>query len=218
MNRRHILLSTLGLATAASLPFAAGFAERLIAPAAAQDVPPDAISENDRVLGDPDAPVTIIEYSSLTCPHCAAFHGQTLPQIKENWINPGRASFVMRHFPLDQIAARAAMVANCFEGDTFFAFLDSLFATQRAWATSEDPIAALGQAARIAGMDQATFESCVQDESELNSILEGMLVGRDEVGVESTPSFLINGDLVRGNIGYERFNEALEEAEDNAST
>ena len=214
MKRRHILLSTLGFAAATSLPFGG----RAIMPALAQGLPPEAISETDKVLGDPDAPVTIIEYASLTCPHCAAFHAQTLPQIKENWITPGRASFVLRHFPLDQVAARAAMVANCFEGDTFFAFMDSLFATQRAWATAENPIAALGQAARIAGMDQETFESCVQDDSELDSILEGMLVGRDEVGVQSTPSFLVNGEMVRGNIGYESFNEKLELAEDKAST
>lgn len=215
MNRRHILLSTLGAAAALALP---GGALRLAAPALAQATAPQMIGEGDRVLGDPGAPVTIIEYASLTCSHCAAFHNETLPSIKESWITPGRASLVLRHFPLDQLALRAALVADCFEStNTFFGFMDSLFATQRSWVTAPDPIAALGQAARIAGMDQETFDRCVQDDSAADSIIQGMLVGRDEVGVSSTPTFLVNGSLVRGNVGLERFEEALSEAEAAAS-
>ncbi|MEJ2016678.1 MAG: thioredoxin domain-containing protein [Limibacillus sp.] len=96
-------------------------------PAQAQTANAALVSDTDRVLGDPEAPVTILEYSSLTCPHCASFHTQTLPQVKEEWIDTGKAKLVYRHFPLDRLALYAAMTASCLPTDrAYFAFLDVL--------------------------------------------------------------------------------------------
>ena len=109
MNRRNILL------TATAIAAAAPFVTRLtgVTPAQAQTANAALVSDTDRVLGDPEAPVTILEYSSLTCPHCASFHTQTLPQVKEEWIDTGKAKLVYRHFPLDRLALYAAMTASC---------------------------------------------------------------------------------------------------------
>ena len=120
------------------------------------------VHEQDRILGDAGAPVTIIEYSSLTCPHCASFHTGTLPKIKSDWIDTGKARLVYRHFPLDGVALRAAAVANCLEGPRHFTFLDALFKNQQRWSRAEDPIAALGNIYPAAS--RALPEQAVLDE------------------------------------------------------
>jgi protein-disulfide isomerase len=175
------------------------------------------IFEDDRILGDPAAPVTIVEYSSLTCPHCAAFHRETLPQVKSEWIDSGRARLVFRHYPLDQLALRAAAVANCVPGDGFFGFLDVLFQNQDKWARAQDPMAAIGQYAALAGLDSATVDRCLNDQAAIDRILEKQTDGRDKYNIASTPSFVVNGTPVVGNRPYEEFNSALEEAATEAS-
>ena len=165
MTRRNILL--MGLASATLLAAAPGL--RLVSVARAQE---PAIYDDDRILGSPDAPITIIEYSSLTCPHCASFHKDTLPQLKEEWIETGRARLVYRHFPFDGLGLRAALVANCMEGNLHFVFLDALFKGQEKWARSQDPIGSLARIAGLAGMDKATFDRCIADQEEMKMILE----------------------------------------------
>lgn len=205
MERRKILragsaLAVLATTGAIALPFDQARAE------------PGALYDDDRILGEADAPVTIIEYSSLTCPHCAAFHENTMPGIKENWIAQGKARLVYRHFPLDGLALRAAAVANCFEGKRHFTFLEALFDAQRSWAGSEDPLADLAQLARLAGMDQSTFDSCVADESEFNRILERVKDAQSVYDVRSTPTIIVNGKKVTGTMSYEDFDKVLSEA------
>lgn len=173
--------------------------------------------DDDRILGDAAAPVTILEYSSLTCPHCAAFHRETLPRVKTEWIESGRARLVYRHYPLDQVALRAAAAANCVPGDGFFGFMDVLFQNQEKWAGSQDPFAAVGQYAALAGLDKATYEKCLSDEAVIDRILERQADGRDKYNVTSTPTFVINGTPVAGNLPYEEFNRILEEAATKAS-
>jgi protein-disulfide isomerase len=160
------------------------------------------IFDDDRILGDADAPVTIIEYSSLTCPHCAAFHEDTLPQIKENWIEAGKARLVYRHFPLDGLALRAAAVSNCLDGKRFFSFVDLLFKSQEKWARSGDPVGALSRYAKLAGLSQDKFESCIADESEMNRILERVQDGKTTYEVRSTPTLIINGKPFEGSRSY----------------
>ena len=204
MNRRNILIFG---AAIAGLPAA----WRLVLaprPARAQEQ----IFDDDRILGDANAPVTIIEYSSLTCPHCANFHKNTLPEVKENWIETGRARIVYRHFPFDALGLRAAMVANCIEGDRHFSFLDALFYGQELWTRAKDPLGALAQVAALAGLDKATFDACIADEAELERILIRAKDARETYGVNSTPTFIINGTKVQGAVGYDEFNKALEEA------
>ncbi len=190
MKFRNILLA----AAAGGIAALAGF--RLSpGPARAGEM---AIFEDDRILGSAEAPITIIENSSLTCPACAAFHAGALPQIKETWIADGRARLVYRHFPLDGDALRAAAIANCIEGERYFGFLDLLFKTQKRWAKSSDPLKALGQMARLAGLSQEKFEACANDEAEMDRILERRQDGIRTYGVESTPTLIVNGRKVDG--------------------
>ncbi len=167
---------------------------------------------DDRVLGESDAPVTIIEYSSLTCPHCAAFHQDTLPQIRETWIAEGKAKLVYRHFPLDGLALRAAAVANCIEGERYFSFLDILFKSQRRWAKASDPIKALGQMARLAGLSKDKFETCVSDKAEMDRILARRQDGSQTYGVQSTPTLIINGQKVEGARSFKYLSTIIENA------
>jgi protein-disulfide isomerase len=174
------------------------------------------VGDDEHVLGDPGAPITIIEYSSLTCPHCASFHQDTLPQLKEEWIETGKAKLVYRHYPLDRLALAGALVANCFEGDRFFAVMDMMFAQQRQWARSDNPGQALQKIASQAGMDNDTFNQCISDQQEAKQILDRQQVGRDQAEVQSTPTFLIDGEKLEGAQPYAEFEKALEAAGDGA--
>ena len=204
MNRRQIMMGSAALAAFAGLG-GAPFAAR---PALAADE----IFPQDRFLGAEDAPITIIEYASLTCPHCAAFHSETLPQLKDTWIKGGRARLVFRDYPLDRVALTGALVAHCFEKDeAYFAFLGFLFDDQRKWAYSENPVESLANMAKLGGIDQDRFNACLQDEARLNGILEGIKYAQDTYGVKSTPSFVIDGKLYPGNRSFGDFDKLLEE-------
>jgi len=172
-----------------------------------------AVGDDERILGQADAPITIIEYSSLTCPHCASFHKETLPTIKKNWIDPGKARLVYRDFPLDGLALRAAAVAQCIEGDAYFGFLDALFRGQARWARAKDPTAALAQVARLAGIDQQTFDGCIANKDAMDRILKQKVDGTRAFNIESTPTFIINGRKVTGARKVQQFEEILAEAE-----
>jgi protein-disulfide isomerase len=156
------------------------------------------ISPEDRVLGKPDAPVTIFEYASLTCPHCAAFEKEILPQIKTEWIDTGKAKLVFRDFPLDGSALKAAMVARCAPPERFYGFIDMLFTQQASWGTTADPAPSLGRLAKLGGMSDEQFQTCLKDDALQNKILAGRLAAEKEFGVESTPTFFINGKKVVG--------------------
>lgn len=167
------------------------------------------IFADDRILGAADAPVTIIEYSSLTCPHCASFHRTTLPQVKADWIDTGKARLVYRHYPLDRLALRAAAAANCIEGDGFFGFIEVLFKNQERWSRDQDPLGALQKLAGLAGLSPEAFNACIADETEITRILEIQTDGRDSYEVASTPSFVVNGQKVIGARSYEEFKQVL---------
>lgn len=207
MTRRQILVASVAtLAVAASAPWGAA-----LAPALAEN---GEVFADDRILGNPDAPVTIIEYASLTCPHCAHFHSETLPDLKKNWIETGKARLVYRDFPLDGLALRAATLATCMEGDRYFNFLDALYKSQSQWARSSDPVAALGQMARLAGMDDATFQKCSSDKDSMNKILTRQQNAQEVYQINSTPSFVVNGQKITGSLGLEQFEEILNQAAD----
>ncbi|MDJ0942586.1 MAG: DsbA family protein [Kiloniellales bacterium] len=211
MERRHILISGTALAVLA----AGGGLGLLWRDGQAEDAlvaDEKGVFAGDRILGDPKAPVTIIEYSSLTCPHCAAFHAETLPTIKKNWIEAGKARLVYRHFPFDALGTYAALAANCVEGDRHFAFIDILFRNQARWTRAQDPRAALSQMAAMAGIDKASLDACVQDEAALAKIQKLRKYGSEEYGINSTPSFIINGKKLVGNQGLEKFEQALKDA------
>lgn len=167
-----------------------------------------AILPGDHVLGDPKAPVTIIEYASLTCSHCAHFHTQILPDLKKKWIDTGKVNLVYRDFPLDQIAAKAGQIAECAGKDKYFGVLDIIFRGQPQWATGADPIAELAKPLRIAGLGEAEIKACLANDAMLNAVLNDYRSG-ETLGVNATPTLFIGGQLYRGSRSVEDIDAAL---------
>jgi protein-disulfide isomerase len=172
-------------------------------------LPADAMSE--KVMGDPAAKVTIIEYASLTCPHCAKFHKETLPRLKAEYIDTGKAKLIYRDFPLDQYALKASLLARCAPDGRFFAFLDVLFSEQERWARSEDPVAALTKIGQLGGLSQEAFDACASSEKLTNFVLQQRLTGQQEHSVDSTPTFIVNGKKLQGSLPFDEFKAAIEE-------
>ena len=170
------------------------------------------VTEQDRVLGNKDAPVTIIEYASLTCLHCANFHKDVMPDVKKNWIDTGKARLVYRHMPLDGVALRGAAVAECLEGDRYFSFIDLLFKQQQTWAFGGAAKEGLQKMALLAGMNKERFEECFNNEDTLRKIVTQAQVGKTSFGINSTPSFVINGEVFPGGRDYDAMNNLLEDA------
>jgi protein-disulfide isomerase len=175
---------------------------------ASLDQPPEL---GERALGEADAPVTIIEYASATCPHCARFHIDTFPAIKEEFIDTGKVRYVFREFPFDDLALAAFMLARCAPEERYFAIVDVLFEEQQSWTQS--PREELLKIARMAGFTQESFEQCLENEEVAEGILEIRSTGAEQYGVNSTPTFFVNGTVITGNQPIERFREAIAEAE-----
>ena len=170
----------------------------------------------DMILGEPNAPIEIIEYSSMTCPSCAAFHTGTLPELKTRYLDTGRAKLVFREFPLDRVALAASAVARCSGAERFFAFVDVLFRMQDQWARSENPVEALRQIVRMGGQDPAMVDACLADRAVIDGILAIRLTGDNRYGIEATPTFIVNGESHAGNMSFETFDELLRGIEDDA--
>jgi protein-disulfide isomerase len=156
-----------------------------------------AVQPGDHVLGDAKAPITMIEYASFTCPHCAHFHTQILPEIKKKWIDTGKVKLIYRDFPLDQVAAKAAQIAECAGKDRYFGVIDLIFANQRTWAAAADPIAELAKPLRIAGLGENEIKACLANEAMSNAVISDYKTG-EALGVSSTPTLIINGQLYPG--------------------
>ena len=165
------------------------------------DVPP-LLAE--RVLGDPDAPVTMFEYSSLTCPHCARFHNDTLPRLKQEYIDTGKLKIIYRDFPFDGVGLRASMLARCAPEERYFDFLDVLFKNHQRWSRSRDPIQVLTTFGTLVGMNANDVQACLANEDLQNSILTRQLEGQERFSIRSTPTFILNNDADRI-IGAEDF-------------
>jgi protein-disulfide isomerase len=184
-------------------------------PAAAQTATPLevpsvlTVGRDDRILGKPDAPITIIEYASMTCPHCAHFENDVLPKIKKKWIDPGKAKLILRDFPLDQSALRAAMIARCAAPDRFYAFVDTFFATQEQWVVAPDYKAALLRLAKLGGMSPEQFDRCLADKALENKVVASRLVAGKVLGVDATPTFFVNGKKFSGAPTVEEFDKLL---------
>jgi protein-disulfide isomerase len=167
-----------------------------------------AISPDDRVLGDPKAPITIVEYASLSCPHCAHFTTEVLPELKKKWIDTGKVKLVLRDFPLDEPALRAAMIARCAPPDRFYAFVDTFFGAQDKWVTG-DFKQGLSRLAKLGGMSNEEFDACLNNKALENKILESRLVAAKDLEVNATPTFFINGAKFTGAPTVEEFDRQL---------
>jgi protein-disulfide isomerase len=151
----------------------------------------------DKVLGNADAPVTIVEYASMTCPHCAHFHATTLPELKTKYIDTGKVRLIFREFPFDPRAEAGFMLARC-SNDNYFPMVDVLFRQQQNWASVENAKDALLQISKLAGFSQESFEACLTDQKLLEDVRAVQKRGADEFKVDSTPTFFINGNTYKG--------------------
>ena len=211
MTRRRFIL---GSAIAAVLTAALTFAT--VPTASAQSQPDVPIADlmlkgelPDNVVGNPDAPVTIIEYSSMTCPHCADFHVNVLPTIKSKYIDTGKVKYIIREFPLDNVAATAAMLARCVEPAKYYDFVDMLYQRQKDWAYSDQPLPELAKLSKQAGFTDERFKQCTSDQKTLDYIKWVRDRGNKQFGVKATPSFFVNGKRVKGATTVQRFEEMI---------
>ena len=165
-----------------------------------------------RILGNPDAPILMAEYFSLSCSHCADFHHGAFKDIKANWIDTGKLRFEMRDFPLQGPAIFAHALARSVSVNAYSGMLDILFKKQRDWAASDDPIGELARIARIAGIGEEAFTNIIQNRPLLEGIVAIAQDGYNRFQINSTPSFVINEDQVlRGGGDYDRFLSVLNE-------
>ena len=165
---------------------------------------------SDLVLGNADAPITVVEYASMTCGHCASFHTKVFPALKEKYVDTGKVRFIMREFPLDNLAAAASMLARCAgEGNTF-PFISVLFAKQDDWAfVKGDPRPELMKFAKQAGFTQESFEKCLTDQKLLEDISAVRERATETFGVNATPTFFINGKKMSGGPTLDEFDKAF---------
>ncbi len=206
VTRRSVVLSLASVGVLAlALP-------GLSAPAAAQTVSTSELAVGsplgDIFVGKEDAKVTIYEYASLTCSHCATFHTKTWPALKQKYVDTGKVRFVLREFPLDPLATAGFMLARCAGNDRYYPIADLLFAQQRNWAFTDKPVDALLGLMRQAGFTQESFETCLKNQQ----IYDAVNAVRDrgaKLGVNSTPTFFINGQIHRGALTIEEFDKIL---------
>ncbi len=202
MKRRMFLIgaSASGAAVAlSSLSLAQSTQDQLLAPGALPE----------KSFGAEDAPVTIIEYASLTCPHCRTFHVEVWPAFKEKYVDTGQVRFIMREFPFDPRSTAGFMLARCSGDDKWYATIDLLYRTQESWARASEGSAALKSVMGMTGMDEATFEACVQDQ-ELQEQIGAVAETGQGFGVDSTPTFFVNGEIHKGALSLERFSEIVD--------
>jgi protein-disulfide isomerase len=164
----------------------------------------------DISLGKTDAPTTIVEYASMTCPHCAQFHKQVLPELETKYIDNGQARLILREFPLDGLAVAAFMLARCAGPDRYYPMVNALFETQQTWAVpGADGKEKLLLIAKQAGFSKEKFDQCLADKELFNKIVETRKIANEKFGVDSTPSFFVNGERLTGEHSLKDFEAAL---------
>jgi protein-disulfide isomerase len=204
------------LLTAAAVFGLAGAAISDVAPftsPAKADPTPDDLAqpgpEGDVSLGSDKAPVTIIEYASMTCPHCAHFSMTTFPELQKRYIDTGKVRFIFREFPLDIVAAAGFMLARCAGKDKFMAVVETLFAKQADWAVKE-PIPPLKEIAKQFGFTEESFDACLANQKVLDDIQAVRDRAAEKLGVNSTPTFFINGKKLVGDLSIDAMAKEIE--------
>jgi protein-disulfide isomerase len=211
-TRREFLNAAAGLAIVAGLAQWAGLP--VIGSAAAQSPSvEDLMAEGplpDKSIGKADAPVTIIEYASLTCTHCGDFHEKTYPVLKSKYIDTGKVRFIFREFPLDNFAAAGFMLARCAEGDRYFPIIDAFFNQQKSLFSASEPFAWLTTFAKQVGFTQESLEACLGNQQLLDQVQAVRQRASEKYGVESTPTFFINGKIQRGAMTIDELDKILQ--------
>ena len=188
-----------------ALPFAAN--------AQSSDADAGATEIIDMVQGAEDAPITVIEYASFTCPHCARFHSDVYKLLRKNYIDTGKIKFIFREVYFDKYGMWASMIARCSGPDRFFGMTDLILNSQSTWARAGDDLAiveALRKIGRLSGMQDAALDSCLQDGDKLRALVGWYKENAQRDGIQSTPSFLIDGQPYK-NMDYEEFAKILDE-------
>ncbi|ASV85636.1 MULTISPECIES: DsbA family protein [Ochrobactrum] len=210
LNRRHVI--SLAGAAAAGLAFAGNASAQSRSAEATVDAAKvaEAGKLKDMVYGKADAPVTIVEYASLTCSHCADFAVNTFPTIKEKYIDTGKARLIFREFPFDPRATAAFMLARCAPEDRYFPMVEVFFKQQQQWAGAADGEAALLQIAKLAGFTQESFKACLTNQQVLDDVRATMERGSTEFGVNATPTFFINGQKYAGALSVDEMSAIID--------
>lgn len=174
--------------------------------------PDEAAALPERALGKADAPVSIIEYASLSCGACAHFHEDTFPQLKEKYIDTGKVKLIMRDYPNSPPALRAAAIARCMPESSYFAYMGMLFKNQKDWVASDDPVKLLTQYAKLGGLNSADAEACATSDKLMDAITAAMLKADQYYFVASTPTFILNEgkDKIVGAAPFEQFAAKIE--------
>lgn len=190
--------------------FALTLALTAVAPRpAAAEIATNEQALSQKVMGRQDAPITILAFESLTCPHCASFHRETLGQLKTEYIDTGKAKLIFIDFPLDPRAMVASMLARCTAKNRFFGMIEILFHNQRKWAGAKDFKAAMQRMSRIGGLTEPEFESCLKNEELYNSIKKNQAEAQKTHAISSTPTFVINGTKLVGAQPFEEFDKIM---------
>jgi protein-disulfide isomerase len=198
----------------AGLSLLAGFSPlRLIAEAMAQSVSDvtKPVSLPDMALGPADASVTITEFASMTCPHCAAFNADVFPKIKSEYVDTGKVRYIFREFPLDIKAAAGSMLARCIAKDDagkYFAVVDMLFKQQGDWVT-KNTTETLTRIGKQAGLSQQAVEDCLKDQALLDKIEADQKYASEVLKVNSTPTFFLNGEVIKGETSFAEFDKRI---------
>lgn len=204
MNRRTASQLMVAAFSAAMLPFSTIARAKAGAERIAAMMKPGPLG--DRVLGRGDAPSVIIEYASFTCPHCARFHADVLPELKKKYISTGKTKLIYRDFPLDDLALIVALLARCIKGDAYFDFINVLYKQQRAWAAA--PKDRLLELMKEAGVGETGFDKCITNQEVLNAVRWERERASKEFDVNSTPTIFVSGEKIPAN--FEKVSAALD--------
>ena len=185
ISRRHLIAAAALLGGLRAVPASAqsAFEAELMTPGPLPDM----------VLGKADAPVTIVEYASMTCPHCANWHKDVMPHVKKTYIEPGKVKMIFREFPLDPLATAASMLTRCQPADQYYDLTSMFFAQQRSWAHVDDPVTALFNIAKQVGFTQDSFKACLTNQTLLDGVKASRSRAEEKFGVDATPTFFVNG-------------------------
>ena len=170
------------------------------------------IKDSDFVIGDEDAPVTIIEYASMSCSHCADFHNNTLENLKNEFIDTGKVRFVFRDFPFNYPALAGSMMMQCVPNDVRYDYMNALYKLQKSWVFRDQSKtrAELYKIMQSGGMNKEDFDTCLSNVNLENDLLEGVMNAQREFNIRSTPSFIVNGVLYSGNKNIKEFRQIIE--------